>query len=111
MTDCWDALKFAVRNAKAWGADLEKGFIVGGLSAGGNLAAVMAHRARDEGLAGGAKITGLYLACAALCPREKMPEKYKGMLWSHEQNSAAPQLPHEAIQTYYAAFAPDLDHD
>lgn len=32
--DCWDALKWAAKNASTFGADTKQGFIVGGTSAG-----------------------------------------------------------------------------
>jgi acetyl esterase len=46
--DCFAALKWAVANARALGADASRIFVAGD-SAGGNLAAMAALRARDEG--------------------------------------------------------------
>jgi len=46
--DCFSALKWAVANARALGADAARAFVVGD-SAGGNLAAVTAQRARNAG--------------------------------------------------------------
>lgn len=37
-----------VNNAASFGADLSKGLIIGGDSAGAGLTAVIAHRARDD---------------------------------------------------------------
>jgi acetyl esterase/lipase len=48
--DSWDALKWCAENAEELGADLKKGFVVGGGSAGGNISAVLTHLARDEEL-------------------------------------------------------------
>ena len=48
LDDCLAALAWAAANAEALGADARR-LAVGGDSAGGNLAAVAAQRARDEG--------------------------------------------------------------
>jgi acetyl esterase len=48
VEDSWAALRFAASEAPAWRADPDRIAVMGG-SAGGNLAAVMAQRARDEG--------------------------------------------------------------
>ncbi len=47
LDDCWAALEWAVANAAELGADASR-LAVGGDSAGGNLAAVVAQKARDE---------------------------------------------------------------
>lgn len=47
MEDCWAALKWVYENAESLGGDREK-IAVSGDSAGGNLAAVMTMRDRDE---------------------------------------------------------------
>jgi len=82
--DCWDALQWAAKNAKSWGADTSAGFVVGGTSSGGNLAAIVAHLARDEKLS--PPLTGQYLAIPTLVGRGKMPEKYQKYYFSYEQN-------------------------
>ncbi len=48
VEDCWTAMQWVQAHATKWGGDPEK-IIVGGDSAGGNLAAVVTHRARDRG--------------------------------------------------------------
>lgn len=47
LTDCWTALKWAIKNADELGVDSSR-VSIGGLSAGGQLAAVVALLARDE---------------------------------------------------------------
>ncbi|KZM19041.1 uncharacterized protein EKO05_0001166 [Ascochyta rabiei] len=71
VNDCYDALKWAVANAKTLGADPGRGIIVGGASAGGNIAAVLALLARDEKL--DPPITGQYLCVPALLPDTNVP--------------------------------------
>ncbi|KAJ5497563.1 Alpha/Beta hydrolase protein [Penicillium fimorum] len=48
--DIWDSVKWIATNASSFGSDLSKGFVIGGSSAGGNLAIVTAHRAMRENL-------------------------------------------------------------
>lgn len=47
--DCWDAVKWVIANAKSLNIDPHS-VSIGGLSAGGQMAAVLAHFARDEGI-------------------------------------------------------------
>jgi acetyl esterase/lipase len=47
--DCWDAVKWAIANAKFLNID-PSSVSIGGLSAGGHMSAVLAHFARDEGI-------------------------------------------------------------
>ena len=95
VLDSWDALKFAAENASSFGADPSKGFIVGGTSAGGNITAVLTHMARDEGLS--PPLTGQYLGVPAVVEQTMMPDKYKDLFFSYEQNRDAPVLPVAAI--------------
>ncbi|KAK8049283.1 lipase/esterase [Apiospora phragmitis] len=66
----------AAKNAASIGADPSAGFIIGRGSAGGNIAAVLAHVARDEGLISVPAIT---------CFRrpELIPERYRDEYLSH----------------------------
>ena len=105
--DCWDALNWCVANAASWNADVAKGFIVGGSSAGANIASVLAHRARDEGLS--APLTGQYLAIPLLCPKERIPEKYRKHWLSLQQNANAPILPLPAIDMFMGGYKPNVD--
>ncbi|KAI1610173.1 Alpha/Beta hydrolase protein [Exophiala viscosa] len=107
VKDSWDALKWAAENAKSWGADPSVGFVVGGTSAGGNISAVLAHVARDEGLS--PPLTGQYLIIPALVPENKVPEKYKKYSLSYEQNKNAPVLPIAAIDMFMKGYEPDDD--
>ncbi|KIW12629.1 hypothetical protein PV08_09907 [Exophiala spinifera] len=107
VKDSWDCLKWAAENAKSWGADPTVGFVIGGTSAGGNITAVLAHVARDEGLS--PPLTGQYLAIPALVPHDKVPEKYKKYFLSFEQNRDAPVLPVAAIDMFMRGYQPDDD--
>ena len=105
--DGWACLKWAAENAQSWGADPSVGFVVGGTSAGGNIAAVLAHLARDEGLS--PPLTGQYLAIPAVLPTNKVPAKYQQYYLSYEQNRNVPVLPVAAIDMFMRAYEPDED--
>jgi len=69
-----NAVSQAAENASNLGADPSKGFLVGGTSAGGNIAATIAHLARDEKLS--PPLTGCHLMIPAICNIDALPEKY-----------------------------------
>lgn len=78
-------LKWAAANAKTvLGADPSRGFLVGGGSAGGNIAAVLAHLARDEGLT--PPLTGQYLCVPAITVFQsaaEVPARYRAEYLNH----------------------------
>ncbi|KAJ5201017.1 Alpha/Beta hydrolase protein [Penicillium cf. viridicatum] len=85
--DVWDNVQWIATNASALDADLFKGFIIGGGSAGGNLSIVTAHRSVKEKLF--PPITGVWTSIPACMSKETVPEKYKHMWISREQNANA----------------------
>ena len=85
-------------NAAGLKAAPSRGFIVGGVSAGGNLATVVGLLARDEKLS--PPLTGLYLCIPVLLSPGAIPEKYKPLYRSYEQNKDAPILPKSAIDLF-----------
>src|SRR5256885_3196181 len=72
------------------GGDPAKGFVIGGISAGGNLAAVISHIYRDEKMS--PPLTGIYLSVPMLVCPEAVPGKFKHQYLSREQNKTAPIL-------------------
>jgi len=74
QTDCWDAVKWLAAHASELGADPTKGFIVGGISAGGTTSAVVSVLAAEEKLS--PPITGQWLCAPSLmdasCVRKSM---------------------------------------
>lgn len=102
MNDCWDAVKWAIANSKTFGADPTKGLIVGGSSAGGNLAAVLALLSRDEGLK--PPITGQFLSVPALLPDTNVPVHLEHLYGSRIGNVNDPVLkrvPPGAVEAVY----------
>ncbi|KAJ7142953.1 Alpha/Beta hydrolase protein [Mycena epipterygia] len=93
LNDCYAALKWTVNNASEISGALTKGFLVGGLSAGGSYAAAVTHRARYDPFFQDRKITGHILQVPTLLhPGAAIPEKFKTDLLSMEQNKDAPLL-------------------
>lgn len=114
LNDCWDVIKWCTKTASSTSldlpADLQRGFIVGGASAGGNLSAVLCQMARDEQLQ--PPLTGQYLCvyvlqvqCNLYCLRvlikllspalgwgEVLPEKWKDEYRSREEATQDPVL-------------------
>lgn len=106
VDDAWDGLQWAARNAASYGADPTKGFIVGGSSAGGNLSAVMAHLARDQGLH--PPLTGQYLAIPSVGTEEEIPAKYQDRLKSYSKYADSPSLSVAAINSVLRLYEPDV---
>ncbi|KXT16038.1 hypothetical protein AC579_7099 [Pseudocercospora musae] len=84
--DSWDALNWA----STLGADPFKGFIVGGSSAGGNIAAVMFHLARDQKLS--PPITGLSFVYPVVASQDAVPKELAHECTAHTQNANAPGM-------------------
>lgn len=87
INDTWDSLQWIAAHAEEEiGVSLAKGFIVGGSSAGGNMAAVISHLARDERL--NPAISGLFLLAPLILPtqsKDALSDKYKDIYISRTQ--------------------------
>ncbi|EMC98864.1 hypothetical protein BAUCODRAFT_31136 [Baudoinia panamericana UAMH 10762] len=105
--DCYDATKWAAENATSLGADMSKGFVIGGTSAGGNLTAVVTHLWRDRNHTPG--ITGAHLMIPALVYHEYIPDKYKKDFKSWEQNKDAPILGQKACMLFLNNYVPKAE--
>ena len=97
--DAWDTLRWAAAHASSLGADPDAGFVVGGASAGGTLAGVMAQLAKDEGLR--PALTGQWLCIPLLFEEGIVPEKYKAQYLSREQCTDH-RVGLERVRTQYA---------
>ncbi|KAI0053263.1 hypothetical protein FA95DRAFT_1552779 [Auriscalpium vulgare] len=108
--DSFTALRWVASNAVSISVSLDKGFIAGGWSAGGNLAATCAHRAREDYLFNDKPLTGTYLGFPVTVHIDGYPEKYKDQLLSMEQNKNSPTLTREAMRfTWDLLKAPPED--
>lgn len=94
LNDCYDVTTWAAKTATPehglLPADPKAGFIVGGVSAGGNFAAVMCQLLRDEGFS--PPITGQYLSVASLLWHGEVPDKWQAEYQSRMTSSEDPVL-------------------
>lgn len=90
VNDCWDALKWAIANSDKLKATPSRGLIVGGASAGGNIAAVLALLSRDEKLE--PSISGQFLCVPALLPDTNVPPHLAHLYESRTKNVKDPVL-------------------
>ncbi|EIW59727.1 uncharacterized protein TRAVEDRAFT_121361 [Trametes versicolor FP-101664 SS1] len=67
----------AKKNAGSFNADLSKGFLVGGPSAGGNFAAILAHRAKADPEFSQHPLTGQILQYPVTVHPDVVPEEYE----------------------------------
>jgi acetyl esterase/lipase len=96
--DCYDAIKWTAENAQIHGGDLDKGFVVAGVSAGANMACSVCHLARDDQLQ--PRISGTYLSIPSLLAPEAVPDRWKPLYTSREENKDAPILNAGAIALF-----------
>ncbi|KAJ5090862.1 Alpha/Beta hydrolase protein [Penicillium argentinense] len=104
--DIWDSVRWIVANAASLDADLSQGFVIGGGSAGANLAIVTAHRARKENLS--APITGVLANVPVCMSQETIPERYRDLWQSYEQNAHSPSLNLSSVEGYNALYQQDF---
>lgn len=104
--DVEDSLKWVAKNASSLDADPSKGFLLGGVSAGGNLTACIAQKWKDDDMS--PPLTGLWLCVPLVFPNgDLVPEKYKDQWFAHEQNADAPILDKNAVEAIGRHLEPD----
>lgn len=104
--DTWDTLKWLAANHESIGADPSAGFIIYGISAGGNLAAAVAQKWHDEQCL--PKLTGISLGVPLLLDEQLVPEKYKHLWFSREQNADSMLLNNQALAHMMQSYEPDI---
>ncbi|KAL0577334.1 hypothetical protein V5O48_004658 [Marasmius crinis-equi] len=105
--DCLAALKYVASNEASFSADLSRGFLIAGMSAGGNLTAVTTHLYRDDPLSKTKPLTGQIVVVPVTCHPAAVPEKFKSQLLSQEQNKEAPILPRRMMDAFWNWYKPD----
>ena len=105
--DAWDSLVWIADNATTTlGADPSKGFLMSGVSAGGNIASAVVTHAIANPLKH--PFTGQWLAVPVLHDAERTPEKYRKYHLSREHNTDVPILSARDIDAIHTHIAPDL---
>ncbi|CAN9247238.1 unnamed protein product [Alternaria alternata] len=104
--DAYDSVRWLSQNPSTLGADLSKGFVLLGASAGANLAAVVAQKWFSG--KSSPPITGLSLAIPWLLSEEIVPQAYKHLWFSRNQNENAMILNKGTIDYMLAAYEPDV---
>ncbi|KAK3111652.1 hypothetical protein LTR53_012873 [Teratosphaeriaceae sp. CCFEE 6253] len=94
--DGWDSVKWIASHVHELAADPNKGFIVGGVSAGGTLALTITNLSLQEKL--DPPITGQYLGIPSTMDTHHVPAKYNPYFLSHKDNAHAPVLDAAALQ-------------
>ncbi|KAL4961375.1 alpha/beta hydrolase [Aspergillus stella-maris] len=108
--DVWDSVKWVAQHASQLGADPSKGFIIGGVSVGGHLTALIAQRAVKENLK--PPITGLWVSVPFLAyTAENIPKEYRDDWVSRTQNRFSPIMDVADIDAAKKAYKPDLTSD
>ena len=104
--DAWDTLVWSAAKADELGAKPSAGFIVGGISAGANLAAVLAQMAKEQRLE--PKLTGQWLSAPVLLDEKMVMEKYKDQYLAWQQNRNVPGLNSELLQKVFSHWEADV---
>ncbi|KAL4244525.1 AB hydrolase superfamily protein [Abortiporus biennis] len=110
INDCYDAVKWVISNASELNASPKKGLILGGSSAGGNMTAAIALRARDDPFfnkAEGKCITGQFLQFPSTIHPDVIPAEYKSELLSLKQHEYGPVITLKEIYAYLNFYKPD----
>lgn len=107
--DAWDSLDWLASNAASIGADPTAGFVLGGVSAGGNLAVVTAQKTMKQRLAH--PLTGIWACIPVTLAQEIVPEQYKDLWFSREQNADAPMLNAAALKLIGDNYEPDYESE
>lgn len=106
VNDAWDSVQWIAANAASLGADPSKGFVLGGVSAGANISAVVAQQHLDADIS--PALTGIWLSVPLVfTSKEDVPEKYREQWFSRDQNKDAPVLDSDAIDAIGEHLSPD----
>ncbi|GAW17160.1 hypothetical protein ANO14919_066100 [Xylariales sp. No.14919] len=105
--DIYDTMEWIAKNAEAkFAVDLSVGFVLGGVSAGANLAAVAAQKWLSENKT--PKITGLWLGLPYVLSDSIVPDRFKDIWVSREQNAEALIIGQKDMLYVRETYSPDV---
>lgn len=109
--DAWDSLMWIADNATGEDikADPSKGFVLGGVSAGAALTAVLSRKFQDQPLK--YPLTGQWLCIPPLMDAADVPERFKSYHISRDQNGENPLLSKDALNKMIELSAVDTKSD
>ncbi|GAB7338520.1 hypothetical protein MBLNU457_5270t1 [Dothideomycetes sp. NU457] len=99
--DTWDSLAWLAENASSdvIGADPSKGFVLGGVSAGGNVTAVCAQMSLKKGHELKYPLTGVWACIPVVVPDASvLPEEERELWFSRTQNAKVPILDADSME-------------
>ncbi|KAH6712488.1 Alpha/Beta hydrolase protein [Leptodontidium sp. MPI-SDFR-AT-0119] len=110
LEDSYDVVMWVATKATALNVKPQRGFVVGGFSAGSTFAAVISQLARDVDMQ--PPITGQLLSLPSTVHRSVYPEQFKHELLSIDQNANAPVINLKSLDIFEAFYkVPDWqDH-
>ena len=104
--DAWDTVMWAGKHAAELGADPAKGFVIGGISAGANLSAVVGTQYVEEGHT--PALTGLWLSVPSIFADPALvPEEYREFYQARKQNADAPILSESTLKEMASRYEAD----
>lgn len=103
--DAWDSLNWVATKQERLRTDLDRGFIVGGISSVGNLAAVRAQKWVEEKLS--PLMTGSLIVIPMLLQPSIVPKQYEHLWLAREQNKQALEFNMKDVNAAMAAYKPD----
>jgi len=104
--DVWDAFEWLADNADVVGADVDTGFILGGVSSGANLAAVTAQRATETSFS--PRLTGVWMCMPCVLDKNIVPEEFKEVFISREQAAKALLVDTANLYSVIESSKPDV---
>ncbi|KAF2708720.1 hypothetical protein K504DRAFT_433168 [Pleomassaria siparia CBS 279.74] len=108
VEDAWAVVQWAVQNTAFLGADAAKGFILGGISTGANLAVALARRGLETALR--PAVTGIWAPLfIGLGDENSVPEQYRVFLSSRQQNKDQIIMNAEKADILFAHYRPDFN--
>ncbi|KAL0578350.1 hypothetical protein V5O48_003665, partial [Marasmius crinis-equi] len=107
VDDSFAALKHIAANQEEFSADLSKGFIVSGQSAGANIAAVLAHLALKEPVFKQHPLTGQFLMYPLVVHPSAYPEKFASSLLSYNELTDVVGLTKGTMDSLWAFYKPE----